>query len=96
VPTSYWKIKLPNWMKKVKPSEAEELQGRNGQRPESRRPAPPARIIIEQNIKCPVSGTANWTDVRQFNLMFSTQVGAVADESDVRFTCAPKPRRAYL
>ncbi|RFZ90837.1 glycine--tRNA ligase [Mucilaginibacter conchicola] len=39
-------------------------------------------IIIEQNIKCPVSGTANWTDVRQFNLMFSTQVGAIADESE--------------
>ncbi|MEB0249677.1 glycine--tRNA ligase, partial [Mucilaginibacter sp. 5B2] len=29
-----------------------------------------------------VSGTANWTDVRQFNLMFSTQVGAIADESE--------------
>jgi glycyl-tRNA synthetase len=39
-------------------------------------------LIIEHNIKCPVSGTANWTDVRQFNLMFSTQVGAIADESD--------------
>ncbi len=38
-------------------------------------------LIIEEEIVCPVSGTSNWTDVRQFNLMFSTQVGSVADES---------------
>ena len=40
------------------------------------------QIIIDLEIVCPVSGTRNWTDVRQFNLMFSTQVGSVADESD--------------
>jgi len=40
-------------------------------------------LIIAENIKCPVSGTANWTDVRQFNLMFSTQVGSVAEESNL-------------
>ncbi len=39
-------------------------------------------LIIEHEIACPVSGTRNWTDVRQFNLMFSTQIGAVAEESD--------------
>ena len=39
-------------------------------------------LIIEHEIVCPVSGTRNWTDVRQFNLMFSTQMGSVADESD--------------
>lgn len=38
-------------------------------------------LIVAENIVCPLSGTANWTDVRQFNLMFSTQVGAVADDS---------------
>lgn len=38
-------------------------------------------IIIEEKIACPVSGTCNWTEVRQFNLMFSTQVGSVAEES---------------
>ncbi|MBO9699864.1 MAG: glycine--tRNA ligase [Sporocytophaga sp.] len=38
-------------------------------------------LIIAEKIKCPVSGTSNWTEVRQFNLMFSTQVGAVADDS---------------
>jgi glycyl-tRNA synthetase len=40
-------------------------------------------LIIAENIKCAVSGTANWTDVRQFNLMFSTQVGSVAEESNL-------------
>src|SRR6478735_5389915 len=38
-------------------------------------------LIITEKIVCPVSGTSNWTDVRQFNLMFSTQVGSVAEES---------------
>lgn len=39
------------------------------------------QLIIAEKITCPVSGTANWTEVRQFNLMFSTQTGSVADES---------------
>ncbi|MEC7864225.1 MAG: glycine--tRNA ligase, partial [Bacteroidota bacterium] len=38
-------------------------------------------LIEELNIKCPISGTNNWTDVRQFNLMFKAQVGATADAS---------------
>src|SRR4030042_3264904 len=40
------------------------------------------QIIIDNNIVCPVSGTANWTDVRQFNLMFSTQLGSVSEEAN--------------
>ena len=36
-------------------------------------------LIEELDIKCPISGTNNWTDVRQFNLMFKTQVGATAE-----------------
>lgn len=39
-------------------------------------------IIEEQEIACPISGTKNWTEVRQFNLMFSTQMGAMADGSE--------------
>lgn len=39
-------------------------------------------LIVEHNISCPISDTANWTDVRQFNLMFSTQIGSVSDESN--------------
>ncbi|MGJ1433521.1 glycine--tRNA ligase [Sphingobacterium spiritivorum] len=39
-------------------------------------------IIEEHNIVCPVSGTKNWTEVRQFNLMFATQMGAMADGAE--------------
>jgi glycyl-tRNA synthetase len=37
------------------------------------------QIILDNEIVCPVSGTRNWTDVRQFNLMFSTEVGSTAE-----------------
>ena len=37
------------------------------------------QIILDEGIVCPISGTRNWTDVRQFNLMFSTEMGASAD-----------------
>ena len=37
------------------------------------------QIIIDQEIVCPVSGTRNWTEVRQFNLMFKTEMGSTAD-----------------
>jgi glycyl-tRNA synthetase len=37
------------------------------------------QIIIDQEIVCPVSGSRNWTDVRQFNLMFSTEMGSTAE-----------------
>lgn len=37
------------------------------------------QIILDCEIACPVSGTRNWTDVRQFNLMFSTQMGSTAE-----------------
>jgi glycyl-tRNA synthetase len=37
------------------------------------------QIILDEEIVCPVSGTRNWTDVRQFNLMFSTEMGSTAD-----------------
>src|SRR5574344_381973 len=39
------------------------------------------QIIIDCEIACPISGTKNWTDVRQFNLMFSTQLGNISDEA---------------
>lgn len=37
------------------------------------------QIIIDQEIVCPISGTRNWTEVRQFNLMFATEMGSTAD-----------------
>lgn len=37
------------------------------------------QIILDEEIVCPISGTHNWTDVRQFNLMFKTEVGSTAE-----------------
>ncbi len=37
------------------------------------------QIILDEEIVCPISGTKNWTDVRQFNLMFKTEVGSTAE-----------------
>ena len=39
------------------------------------------QLIEQHKMKCSVSGTCNWTDVRQFNLMFSTQLGSVAEDA---------------
>jgi len=39
-------------------------------------------LIEELGVVCPFSGSKNWTDVRQFNLMFSTQMGSLSDDSD--------------
>ena len=38
-------------------------------------------LIEELGIADPVSGSKNWTDVRQFNLMFGTEMGSTADGS---------------
>lgn len=40
-------------------------------------------LILAEGIKDPVSGTDNWTEVRQFNLMFSTQVGSLAEDASL-------------
>jgi glycyl-tRNA synthetase len=39
------------------------------------------QLIEDNKMKCSVSDTCNWTDVRQFNLMFSTEFGAVASDN---------------
>ena len=39
-------------------------------------------LIENNNIKCGISKTCNWTDVREFNLMFSTQIGSVSEEAE--------------
>lgn len=41
------------------------------------------KLIDDNKIACSVSGTSNWTDIRQFNLMFSTQSGAIAGVAEV-------------
>ena len=40
------------------------------------------KLIEENKIKCAVSGTSNWTDIRQFNLMFSTEFGSTVSSDD--------------
>ncbi len=39
------------------------------------------QLIIDLEISCPVSGSKNWTDVRQFNLMFETHIGALGSDA---------------
>ncbi len=46
-------------------------------------------LLDENQIKCSVSGTANWTDIRQFNLMFSTEFGAISSDN-------PEDNKVYL
>ena len=39
------------------------------------------QLVVDLEVACPVSGSRNWTDVRQFNLMFSTEIGSVAEDA---------------
>ena len=40
------------------------------------------KLIEDNKIKCAISKTCNWTDIRQFNLMFSTEMGSVAEDAN--------------
>jgi glycyl-tRNA synthetase len=40
------------------------------------------QLLVDQKITCTVSGTSNWTAIRQFNLMFDTQLGSVAEDAN--------------
>jgi glycyl-tRNA synthetase len=40
------------------------------------------QLIEDNKIKCSISKTCNWTEIREFNLMFNTKIGALADEAD--------------
>ena len=40
------------------------------------------KIIEEYKICCSISGTCNWTEIRQFNLMFETEIGAISEEAN--------------
>ncbi len=40
------------------------------------------KLIEDNKIVCPISGTCNWTDIRQFNLMFSTEFGSTVSSDD--------------
>src|SRR6478736_5418766 len=40
------------------------------------------QLLVDLEIADPISGTRNWTDVRQFNLMFSTEMGSLAEDTN--------------
>ena len=74
--------KITRYQKDGKTAKAEELQNELDVALSSDNLAALKDIIEKHEILCPVSGTRNWTDVRQFNLMFSTRMGAMAEGSD--------------
>ena len=39
------------------------------------------KFIRENHVKCPVCGKSNFTDIRQFNMMFKTHIGVTEDSS---------------
>ncbi|PLW92330.1 MAG: glycine--tRNA ligase [Marinilabiliales bacterium] len=43
------------------------------------------QLIEDLEIACPISGSRNWTDVRQFNLMFDTKMGSLSEGADKIF-----------
>jgi len=53
------------------------------------------QIIVDCEIVCPISGTRNWTEVRQFNLMFSTQMGSTAEGANTIYL-RPETATGYL
>ncbi len=40
------------------------------------------QLVDDLEITDPISGTKNWTEIRQFNLMFSTEMGSVAEDAN--------------
>lgn len=50
------------------------------------------KLIEDNKVKCAISGTSNWTDIRQFNLMFATEFGSTAssDEEDNKVYLRPE------
>ncbi|MEJ6979604.1 glycine--tRNA ligase [Pedobacter sp. P351] len=75
--------KIARYEKDGKTEKAEKLQNAMDEALKAENLSALRDLIIDHEIACPVSGTKNWTDVRQFNLMFSTQMGAVADDADL-------------
>ncbi len=54
------------------------------------------QIIEDLEIVCPISGTRNWTEVRQFNLMFGTQIGSVAEDSNTIYLRPETAQRIFV
>jgi len=74
--------KIARYEKDGKTNKAQDLQSALDQALLDNDLAQLKNLIEQHEIVCPISGTRNWTDVRQFNLMFSTEMGAMAEDSD--------------
>ena len=74
--------KIARYEKDGKTNKAEELQAALDQALLDNNLVQLKTLIEQHEIACPISGTRNWTDVRQFNLMFSTEMGAMAEDAD--------------
>jgi glycyl-tRNA synthetase len=59
----------------------EEIEGRMKETLENNDLEGVYNLIMDLEIVCPISGSRNWTEVRQFNLMFSTELGSVAGDA---------------
>ncbi len=44
-----------------------------------------SQIINQENIPCPTCGQIDWTDARQFNLLFKTQIGILPDKKSTAY-----------
>ena len=69
----------PNILRRVK--EIEEIEAKMKKALEEENLDDLKALIEDLGIVCPISGSKNWTDVKQFNLMFSTELGSVSGES---------------
>ncbi len=69
----------PNVLRNV--AKIDEIEGKMGKALEANDLEAVKALIEELGIACPVSGSKNWTEVRQFNLMFSTEMGSVAGDA---------------
>ena len=69
----------PNVLRRVK--EIEEIEGKMKTALDAEDLEALKKLIEDLGIVCPVSGSKNWTDVKQFNLMFATELGSVSGES---------------
>ncbi len=73
---------IDKYIKNGKTNKAEELQSALDKAITDNNLDTLKELIITHEIACPVSGTRNWTDVRQFNLMYKTQMGALAEDAE--------------
>jgi glycyl-tRNA synthetase len=53
-------------------------------------------LIVDLGVVCPLSGSKNWTEVRQFNLMFATELGSVSGEASTIYLRPETAQGSYV